>query len=168
MRTPDDFEPAFQRLAAARATAAVIFADPLTVRNRDRLESAVARSRVPALWGTTVAAWGLPSALISFGPNVAGQPRRAVEYVARILKGASPADLPFEQPTRFEVVINLETARALGLTIPPSLMLRADPVMGSPFRLRYRGPCIRPAVITSGKLGYADAPVAQVDRAAVS
>ncbi len=85
------------------------------------------RHRLPAM--TLMGSLGQVSQLIAYGPNFAEQVRRVASYVDRILKGAKPGDLPVEQPTKFELVINLTTAKALGLTIPPSLVGRADQVI---------------------------------------
>jgi ABC-type uncharacterized transport system substrate-binding protein len=95
--------------------------------NRRRLLDLVARSRLPMIFGSRdiVAAGGL----MSYGPNFSDMFGRAATYVDKILKGAKPADLPIEQPTTFELVINLKTAKALGLTIPPSVLARADEVI---------------------------------------
>jgi putative tryptophan/tyrosine transport system substrate-binding protein len=126
-RRPEDFDGAFSEMAKARADALTVLPSNMFFNERRRLVDMVAKSRLPAVypWRDFVAAGGL----MSYGRNVADLFRRAATYVDRILKGAKPADLPVEQPTKFELVINLKTAKALGLTIPPSLLLRADQVI---------------------------------------
>ena len=100
---------------------------PFLTTHRARLAQVAARSRLPAVYGQSeyVAAGGL----MSYGTDFQDMWKRAAPYVDKLLKGAKPADLPVEQPIKFEFVINLRTAKALGLTIPPSLLLRADQVI---------------------------------------
>ena len=102
-------------------------ADAVFFFHRTRLADLAARGRLPAAYGTraSVEAGGL----MSYGPNVRDLFRRSATFVDKILKGAKPGDLPVEQPTKFEMVINLKTARALGLTIPRSMLQRADEVV---------------------------------------
>jgi putative ABC transport system substrate-binding protein len=122
---PDDFEAAFKAVAGADG---LLHADtPLFTLHRARFAELAANSRMPVMHGyrEMVDAGGL----MSYGPHVADLHRRAAIHVDKILKGAKPADLPVEQPTKFELVINLRTAKALGLTIPPSLLARADQVI---------------------------------------
>jgi putative tryptophan/tyrosine transport system substrate-binding protein len=111
----------------AHVGAVVIMADPLVVGEKAHVVKAAAAHRVPAIYGFRefVDAGGL----MSYGANLADLWRRAATYVDRILKGAKPADLPVEEPRKFELIINLKTAKALGLTLPPSLLLRADQVI---------------------------------------
>jgi putative ABC transport system substrate-binding protein len=124
---PADFDRAFSDMTRARAGALTVLGSTMFGTERRRLVELAAKNRLPAVypWREFVDAGGL----MSYGANVADLYRRAATYVDKILKGAKPADLPVEQPTKFELVINLKAAKALGLTIPPSLLGRADEVI---------------------------------------
>jgi ABC-type uncharacterized transport system substrate-binding protein len=124
---PDDLGRLFAEAARGRADALIVFAHAFAFQNRGRILELAAQQRLPTMygWREFVDAGGL----MSYGPNVQAVVRRAAHYVDRILKGAKPGDLPIEQPTKFELVINLKTAKALGLTIPQSVLLRADEVI---------------------------------------
>jgi len=126
-RGPDDFEMAFAAVTRERAGALLVAADGMFLLHRARIADLAAKTRLPAMYGLReyVDAGGL----VVYGPSLRENFRRAATYVDKILKGAKPADLPVEQPTKFELVINLKTAKALGLTIPRSLLLRADQVI---------------------------------------
>jgi putative ABC transport system substrate-binding protein len=114
-------------MTRARAGAVTVMGSTMIIVEHRRLVDLAAKHRLPALytWRWFVDAGGL----MAYGPNVADNFRRIASYVDKILKGANPADLPVEQPTKFQLVINLKTAKALGLTIPPSLLARADEVI---------------------------------------
>ncbi len=127
VREPGEFPGAFQAAAAGRAEALIVTAQPFTNRHRAQILDLVAKQRLPAMY--TLASFVDAGGLMAYGPNRADLFRRAATYVDRILKGAKPADLPVEQPTKFELVVNLGTARALGLTIPQSILVRADEVI---------------------------------------
>ena len=126
IRRAEDIAPAFEALKG-RADALYVAADPLVNTNRVRINTLALAARLPTMHGTRdyVEAGGL----MSYGPNVPDQYRRAADYVDKILRGAKPGDLPVEQPTKFDLIINLTTAKALGLTIPPSVLARADEVI---------------------------------------
>jgi ABC-type uncharacterized transport system substrate-binding protein len=126
-RSESEFATAFSEIAVQHCGALLVLSDALYFGARVRLTELAARHRVPASYDNRqiVAAGGL----MSYGPDTNDMARRAASYVDKILKGASPADLPIEQPTRFELVINLKTAKALGLTVPQSLLARADVVI---------------------------------------
>jgi putative tryptophan/tyrosine transport system substrate-binding protein len=126
-RAVDAFEGAFETAVRSRAGAIVVLGDPLVFVHRVRVAELAAKHRLAAmyLFRESVEAGGL----MAYGPSFHDLGRRAASYVDKILKGAKPADLPIEQPTKFELVINLKTAKALGLTIPPSVLLRADQVI---------------------------------------
>jgi putative ABC transport system substrate-binding protein len=121
-------DAAFAAIMKERAEAATVLSDSMLFGQRIRIADLAAQNRLPAIaWTREFAEQG--RLLMAYGPNVAEMHRRAAGYVARILRGARPADLPVEQPTKFELVINLKTAKALGLTIPRSLLLRVDQVV---------------------------------------
>ena len=126
-RGPADFDRAFSDMTRARAGALTVLPSTMFSNERRRLVDLAAKNRLPAVypWREFVDAGGL----MAYGSNLADLLRRAATYVDKILKGAKPGDLPVEQPTKFELVINLKTAKALGLTIPQSLLGRADEVI---------------------------------------
>ncbi len=125
-RDPDQFERAFAAMARGRANALFMVTDSMFWQNRQRLAELEARYRIPTMHEVReyVAAGGL----MAYGVDLDELFRRAPVYIDKILKGAKPADLPVEQPTKFELVINQKTAKALGLAIPQSVLLRADRV----------------------------------------
>ncbi len=124
---PDDFGGAFMAMARERAGALLVTADSMLFSNRTRLADLANRSRLPAVYAFRE--HGEAGGLMSYGTSLPDLFRRAATYVDKILKGAKPADLPVEQPTRFELVVNLKTAKVLGLTIPQSVLIRTDHVI---------------------------------------
>ena len=127
VRGPDDFERAFADGIRGHARALITVDDPLTIFHRARIVDFAAKNRLPAMY--QVREFVDAGGLMAYGPSLSDLFRRSATYVDKILKGAKPADLPVEQPTKFELVINLKTAKALGLTIPQSLLVRADEVI---------------------------------------
>jgi putative ABC transport system substrate-binding protein len=127
LRAVDDFEPAFSAIIRERADALIAMRNPLTATHRTRIVDFVAQRRLPAIYTD----WEFVNAggLMSYGVDVPDLWGRAAVYVDKILKGVKPADLPVEQPTKFELVINLKTAKQIGLTIPPNVLARADKVI---------------------------------------
>jgi len=127
VRSASDIEPAFSRLREQRGEAVLLMPDGLFFAERNLIARLASQNRLPTIhWGRgEVEAGGL----MSYGPNRIDAARQAAVYVDKILKGAKPADLPVEQPMKFELVINLKTAKALGLTIPQSVLGRADEVI---------------------------------------
>ena len=124
---PDDFEPALSTIKREPVTAINVLGNAVTTLYRARILDFAAKSRIPAMYGNS----GLVDAggLMSYGPHSADQWRRSATYVDKILKGAKPGDLPVEQPTKFELVINLKTAKQIGVTIPPTVLYQADRVI---------------------------------------
>jgi putative tryptophan/tyrosine transport system substrate-binding protein len=127
VRKPGDLEHAFSAMRRERAEALVTLSSPLIVTQLKRIVDLSAKSRLPAMYMDS--RWVDGGGLMSYGPSYLDLYRRAASYVDKILKGANPSGLPIEQPTKFELVVNLKTAKALGLTIPPSLLLRVDQVI---------------------------------------
>jgi putative ABC transport system substrate-binding protein len=121
VRRGDDFEPQMQNLIKSRAEAIVVVSSRLMQAHRQLVLG------LPVIgdWGR----WGPDGAVLSYGPNITEMIRRSAIYVDKILKGAKPAELPVERPTKFELVINLNTAKQIGLTIPPNVLARADQVI---------------------------------------
>jgi putative tryptophan/tyrosine transport system substrate-binding protein len=127
MKTAKDLTGAFEAENKRPSDALIVLSNPLTLAARSQIAGIAAKRRLPSmyLYGAHVEAGGL----LSYGPNLPDMFRRCGVYAARILGGQRPADLPLERPTKFEMVLNLKTAKALGLTIPPSLLQRADQVI---------------------------------------
>ena len=126
-RTPQEFDAAFAAANQTHAQAVYLFESALFYSERTTLARLALQSRLPAIYGTR--AFAEEGGLMSYGVNYADQLRQAAGYVDKILKGAKPGDLPIAQPTKFELVVNLKTARTLGITIPESIVLRADQVI---------------------------------------
>ena len=126
-RRPDDIERAFSGMREARVGGLLVFPSPMLFEARRNLVAHAAKSRLPAVYGWREAV--VAGGLMSYSTNYREMYRRAATYVDKILKGAKPGDLPVEQPSKFELVINLKTAKALKLTIPPSVLGRADEVI---------------------------------------
>jgi ABC-type uncharacterized transport system substrate-binding protein len=127
VRDPAELEKAFAAMSREHAGAFVVGTDPFFNTNRRRIVELAAKNRVPAMYG--LREYVDDGGLMFYGASLPDMYRRAATYVDKVLRGAKPADLPVEQATKFELVINLKTARALGLTIPPSLLARADQVI---------------------------------------
>jgi putative ABC transport system substrate-binding protein len=127
VRGPTEFDAAFSAMSRERAGALVVTTSPIFFAERKRLMELVAKHRLPTVFGFKM--YVDAGGLMSYGASTPDLFRRAATYVDKILKGAKPADLPVEQPTRFELVINLRTAKAIGLTIPQSVLFRADTVI---------------------------------------
>jgi len=120
-------EPAFASFARDRADAAIVFNDTFFVQHFEVIAQAALRHRIPSI--SQIREYARADGLMSYGADLVDNFRRAAAYVDKILKGAKPGELPFEQPTRYSLAINLKTAKTLGITIPPSLLLRADEVI---------------------------------------
>lgn len=127
LRSPDEFETAFTAMARRRPDALFLVTDALTNMNQKRVVEFSATERVPAMYESTVVV--RQGGLMSYGPTPEDMFRRAAAYIDRIVKGAKPADLPAEQPTKYYLTVNLKTAKALSLTISPAVLLRADHVV---------------------------------------
>jgi putative ABC transport system substrate-binding protein len=126
-RAANDIDPAFISMVANGAQAALVLSDPIEFQNRGMIIEAAARHRIPTAYAWEVEA--LEGGLLAYGPDIADLNRRAAGYVAKLLQGAKAGELPIEQAERFRFVINLKTAKTLGLIIPPSLIARADEVI---------------------------------------
>lgn len=127
VRTPDDIDQAFENAARARVGALIPLAHPLITTNLKRIADFAANSRLPSVYQFSYFADA--GGLLAYGPDRADLYRRAATYVDRIFKGAKPGDLPVEQPTKFDLVVNMKTAKAIGITIPQSVLVRADRVI---------------------------------------
>jgi putative ABC transport system substrate-binding protein len=124
VQTADDLDRAFAGIKREHAEALVVFPSPLLFFERKQIVGLAAKHRLPAMFNNSQAVE--LGALIGYGTSLLDLGRLTAEYVGRILKGAKPADLPVQQPTKFELVVNLKTAKALGIAIPKSILLRAD------------------------------------------
>jgi putative tryptophan/tyrosine transport system substrate-binding protein len=125
--TETEIDAAFTSLVPLQPDALLVSADPLFDSRREEIVELAARHTIPAIYG--LRDYVMAGGLISYAPNLAYMYHRLGLYAGKILNGAKPADLPVEQPTKFELVVNLKTATALGLTVPPSILARADEVI---------------------------------------
>jgi putative ABC transport system substrate-binding protein len=126
-RTPQEIDNAFSWIRQQNAGALMMWTEPFFLQQKGQIAELTAKHRLPAMGGDRI--YSEAGVLMSYGPNIADHYRRAATYVDKIFKGAKPSDLPVEQPTKFELVINSKTAKALGLTIPQSLLISADKVI---------------------------------------
>lgn len=127
VRGPDDIANAFSALIADKVGALIILPDPAFGANLRQIAALAAKNRMPAIYGFR--AFPVAGGLMSYGPSIADNWRRAAEYADKIVKGIKPADLPVGQPLKFDLVVNRKTERVLGLTLPPSILLRADEIV---------------------------------------
>jgi putative ABC transport system substrate-binding protein len=127
VRKPEDLEAAFRHANERRVAAILVGNDTVFTGSRPRVVALAEQHRIPALYQERD--WVVAGGLVSYGVNFSDLYRRSAAYVNKILKGAKPSDLPVEQPTKLDLVINLKTANALGLTLPPLLLARADEVI---------------------------------------
>jgi len=127
VRTTADFHAAFDAIVRDKADALLVFPEGVTMTHRQQLAEFATKQRLPSVFGWRE--YAEAGGLMSYGPNRVETAKRLAVYVDKILKGRKPADLPVEQPTKFELVINMKTAKALGLTIPQTLLLRADQII---------------------------------------
>jgi putative tryptophan/tyrosine transport system substrate-binding protein len=127
LRQTADLDAAFERIAREGTDGLLVFLSPLTLRRAEDVTAFARRHRLPAIYGARI--FAERGGLLSYGPDHADSYRRAATYLDRIFRGAAPADLPVEQPAKFELLVNLKTAKALSLTIPPSLLAQANGVV---------------------------------------
>jgi putative ABC transport system substrate-binding protein len=127
VRGPQDIEGAFARMVQARPEALLVLGDSLIAMHQQPIVAFATQEQLPSVFATR--GWVVAGGLMSYGPSLPDLYRRAATYVDKLLKGTKPADLPVEQPLKFELVLNLKTAQALGLTIPPIVRFRADEVI---------------------------------------
>ncbi|MGH7828645.1 MAG: ABC transporter substrate-binding protein, partial [Candidatus Binatia bacterium] len=127
VREPKDFDGAFSEMTRKRPDALFVITDPLTALNRKQLVEMATKSRLPAMYENSP--YVDVGGLMAYGPSQAENLQRALHHVDKILKGAKPAELPIEQPTKFEFIVNLKAAKQIGLTIPPNVLARADKVI---------------------------------------
>ena len=127
MREVSAIEPALATFASSGNSGLIVSGSPLSVVHRERIVALAARHKLPTVYFLRI--FVTDGGLISYGPDIVDQYRRAAGYVDRILKGEKPADLPVQAPTKYELVVNLKTAKAIGLDVPATVLARADEVL---------------------------------------